>query len=90
MCACKCSHLNVLMQIVFKTRIYHCNINSQVRASLVPGPEEEEEEKGPRFSCSRIHLIVMEFHCLCILLIYFWTLVMPVFILSVTLSVDLS
>ena len=27
MCAC-----NVLMQIVFKTRIYHCNINSHVRA----------------------------------------------------------
>ena len=67
----ECVHVNVLMQIVFKTRIYHCNINSQVRASLVPGPEEEEEEKGPRFSCSQIRLIAMEFHCLRILLIYF-------------------
>ena len=54
--------------------------------SLVPTPEEEEEGKGPGFSCSRMRLIAVEFHHL---RIYFRTLVMPILILSVTLSINL-
>ena len=55
--------------------------------SLIPRPEEEE--KGHSFSCSCVGLIVVEFHCFCIPLIYFCTLVMPIVILRFTLSVDL-
>ena len=29
-------------------------------ASLIPRPKEEEEEKGPGFSCSRMHLIISD------------------------------
>ena len=48
--------------------------------SLVPRPEEEEEEnlKGMGFNRLRMHLIAVEFHRLCILLIYFRTLVTPI------------
>ena len=59
----------------------------RVGSSLVPRPKEEE--KGPGFSCSRVRLITVEFHNLCILLTYFRTLVMPESILNVTLFVDL-
>ena len=48
--------------------------------SFVPRPEEEE--KGPSFSHSCMHLIAVELHQL---LIYFRTLVTP---LNITLSVD--
>ena len=58
--------------------------------SLIPRPEEVEEEKGPSFSHSCMRLLVVEFHCLRILLIYFHMLVTPILILSVTLSVYLS
>ena len=57
--------------------------------SLVPRPEEEEEEKGPGFSRLCMGLIAVEFHSDCILLIYFCTLVMLKLILCVALSVDL-
>ena len=43
--------------------------------SLIPRPEEEE--KGPAVSCLRMRIIVVEFHCFRILLIYFHTLVTP-------------
>ena len=61
----------------------------RVGSSLVPRPKEEEEEKGPGFSRSRVRLIVVEFLNLRILLTYFCTLVTPESILNVTLSVDL-
>ena len=56
--------------------------------SVVLRPEEEEE-KGPGFSCLRMHLIAVEFHHLRILLIHFRTLVTPILILSVALFIDL-
>ena len=57
---------------------------SLTQTSLVPRPEEEE--KGPGFSRSHMHLIAVEFHHLRILLMYFRTLVTPILILNVTLS----
>ena len=36
--------------------------------SLAPRPGEEEEEKGPGFSCSRMRLLPVEFHHFRILL----------------------
>ena len=57
--------------------------------SLIPRPEEEEEEKGFDFSCLSMRLIAVEFHGNCILLTYFCTLVMLKLILRITLSVDL-
>ena len=59
-----------------------------VSTSLVPR-SEEEEEKGPGFSHSRMRLIAVEFDRLCILLTYFRTLVTSISILNVTLFVDL-
>ena len=48
-----------------------------VCVSLVFRPEEKEE-KGPGFSRLCMHLITVEFHCFCILLIYLHTLVTPI------------
>ena len=61
---------------------------NQVEFVLASFPREEEE-KGPGFSHSHMRLIVVDFHHLCILLIYFHTLVTPILTLNVTLSVDL-
>ena len=57
--------------------------------SLVPRPEEQEEEKGFGFSRLSMRLIAVEFHGDCILLTYFCTLVMLKSILHITLSIDL-
>ena len=57
--------------------------------SLVPRPKEEEEEKGFGFSHLSMCLIAVEFHGNCILLTYFYTLVMLKLILRITLSVGL-
>ena len=57
--------------------------------SLVPRPEEKEEEKGFGFSCFSMRSIAVEFHGDRILLTYFCTLVMLKLILRITLSVDL-
>ena len=47
-----------------------------LKCSLVPRPNEKDE-KGPGFSRSQMHLIVVEFHCLHILLMYFSMLMTP-------------
>ena len=57
--------------------------------SLVPRPEEEEEEKGFCFSRLSMRLIAVEFHGDRILLTYFCTLVVLKSILRITLSIDL-
>ena len=60
-----------------------------MEVSLVPSPKEEEEEKGPGFSCSRMHLIAVfppPPHTIGILLCTCDAML----ILSVTLSIDLS
>ena len=58
-----------------------------LKLSLIPRPEGKgrRERDGPRMG-----LIVVEFHRLRILLIYFHMLVAPIFILGITLSIDLS
>ena len=64
----------------------NCAVRSgSVCVSLVFRPEEKEE-KGPGFSRLCMHLITVEFHSLCILLIYLHTLVTPI-LPHVTLSV---
>ena len=57
--------------------------------SLVPRPEEEEEEKRFGFSLLSMRLIAVEFHDDRIPLTYFCILVMLKLILRITLSVDL-
>ena len=57
--------------------------------TLVPRPEEEEEEKGFDFSHLSMRLIAVEFHGNRILLTYFCTPVMLKLILRISLSVDL-
>ena len=68
--------------------LFLADYKRDILGSLVPSPEEEE--KGPGFSRSRMRLITVEFHRLRILSIYFRTLVTPILILSITLSVNLS
>ena len=40
---------------------------ASVGLSLIPRPEEADEEKGPGFSHLHVHLIAMEFHHFCII-----------------------
>ena len=58
-----------------------------LKLSLIPRPEGrgQRERDGPHMG-----LIVVEFHRLRILLIYFHMLVAPILILGITLSIDLS
>ena len=89
----------LLSQLRLLTRVYgtlaarsYALLDTYIRGggSLVPRPEEEEEEeKGPGFNRSHMRLIAVEFHRLRILLRCFRTLVTPISILNITLSIDL-
>ena len=70
-------------------RIKYCNLQCSHTRAYTSLLSKEEEEKGPGFSRSHMRLIAVEFHLFCILLMYFCTLVTPLLVLHVTLSVDL-
>ena len=57
-----------------------------LRSSLVPRPKEEGGGKRAWFQLFAHVLIAVEFHRLCILLIYFRTSVTPELILNVTID----